>query len=172
MTRVLKTDSPSAKKPLVYGVFYFHDGSDDGMIVFFIKRAAVANEKLWKAAQSAKTWGDLKKKVSQRTYDLIAAEFERQEEKRPRAHEYLDKNVVSPYSTEYSPLDDMVDFLPDFIIALGQRADTPGMGDWVSFRPAQEKEVVERLRSAGWRIDRDDQLVRNAAFNWIEENFA
>jgi hypothetical protein len=159
-------------KAVVYGVFYFQPRSKDGMIIILETLEAKAFVKVWAAIGSAKTWHEFRTLTPRKQYKVVMSWIDvPRGGTRPHGSQPFDPTALSLTSEEWSPLEMMLDWLPQNVLDLGQRADTPGMGDWVSYEPRQEVEVVAALRSAGLTVERDDQLIRRACGTWVDENF-
>lgn len=100
------------------------------------------------------------------------AAFDARNEDKPDPNDALDPEQFSATNEDYwNPPELMIDILPPEVVRLGEESGAPGMGTWVHLHISQESEVLSILRSLGWTAKRDDDLVRRAGGDWIEENF-
>jgi hypothetical protein len=142
------------------------------MIIIFKALEAKAFVKTWSAIGSAKTWHEFRTLTPRKQYKEVMSRVDvPRGGSPPRGKQPFDSTAIWLTSEEWSPLEMMLDWLPQNVLDLGQRADTPGMGDWVSYEPRQENEVVTALRSTGLLVEHDDQLVRRACGTWVSDNF-
>ena len=159
-------------KSLIYGVIPDDPLSEgDGSLLFFLKSEAEPLAMIWKAITTAKTWAEFQKLAPPHEYEqAMRSVFDVAHLPWPSGSEPFDPDAFGPGEDDAfppSPNEAMLDFLPKSVLAVGRGPDTPGMGDWVAFQASQEHQVVGLLKSAGWRVERNDELARRAAGNWL-----
>jgi hypothetical protein len=92
------------------------------------------------------------------------AMFDRNGDSRPRGDASLTEgrefdNFTDGGEWPWNPLEEMETFLPDDVRAL---ANPIKLGDFFTIDPVHEAKIVTMLGSTGWKLERDDRLVRSA----------
>jgi hypothetical protein len=131
---------------------------------------AEAIARKWQAVNTAKTWGELRALSPEACSELL--EFlPRDDEAGDRGHAPTDETAFDVSRIEAVqedhwpewPEQDMLHWVPAEIQeAYGQQGDTLWNGSFLTFDPADEDAIVERLEELGYRCVADSELVARA----------
>lgn len=123
-------------------------------LIFMTKQRAEDYEKLYKGLRAHSTWGELRKSVPAK----IVKELVRRYGKLNGAERFeLNGDGDWPF-----PQQEQLEFLPKDVAALGEIQSTVFNGDMIEFPYNNEQEIVSRLRAHGFKVVKNDRLVRAA----------
>ena len=162
----------SPNKSLIYGTVTFSQEPHDGLLVFYPKGEAADLAAAWHAVHNAKTWRELRNLMPAGIYEgYVASDFD--EGMAPSGDTPFEiGEVYSGDAWPYDPFSAMLDFLPHSVQVIGETGDSPASDDWLHLAERLERQVVALLTTEGWRVERNDDLMRRAGGDWLTDNFA
>jgi hypothetical protein len=140
----------SPKEDLVYGYALLS-------LVFMTRTRAEDLAKVHPAIAASKTWGEFRRLVPGR----IVTELEGITQEHPADSDRL--NVWGYDDGDWPATSQaQLEWMPDDVVELGSIVETILNGDSLEFSESNEREIVRRLEAHGWKVHRDDALVRLA----------
>ena len=140
------------------------DKCDDGL-VFITRLRAQSLSRTWYAIDTSKTWKDFRDSMPADTYEEnMALSFDDDNLPRPSDDDAFDYERVS-WDNEWpsNPWDDMEQLLPPAVLQLGGVA---GMFSFFVISSSEEDKALQLLHAAGFRTERDDDLIAKACGHW------
>lgn len=119
-----------------------------------IRQRAVNYEKLYRGLQAHNTWREFRKSVPA---EIVTEIIRRYREVDDDERFELDGGGDWPF-----PRQEQLDFLPNDVVALGELQSTVFNGDMLEFSYSKEQEIVSRLRAHGFKVVKNNRLVRAA----------
>lgn len=160
-------DAEQGTDTLVYGVF---QGDE---VAFLPRQQALALAQLWRALDSAQTWGQFRRMVPPHIYDEVVAAVGDNEnladDGRPFSDAPFDRDDIPGHADgdwPALPARQMLDWMPQAVRErYGRVVSTRFNGDYLAFRARDATAVAEALQALGYTCVRDDDLVRDASGN-------
>ena len=148
-------------KTLVCGVFA------DAYIVMLEQDKARELEQVWRALDTAKTWGEARDIMPKDYFNVLwhnlSEDSEDEDKPLPAMSDAFDREAVSGHADgdwPDWPAADMLDWVPEDIQGrYGQQASTRLNGDFLEIAPEHLEAVMSELSALGYLCVRDDELI-------------
>lgn len=160
-------DAEQGTDTLVYGVF---QGDE---VAFLPRQQAQGLAQLWRALDSAQTWGQFRRMVPAHIYEEVVSAVgdseNMAEDGLPHSDAPFDRDEI-PGHTDGDwpalPARQMLDWVPQEVRErYGRVVSTRFNGDYLVFRARDATAVAQALQGHGYTCVRDDDLVRDASGN-------
>jgi len=150
----------------LYNDFVYGEINDD--LIIFPRELAENYVNLWRALLTSKTWGDFRNSVSPEFYD-DAKYFS--DDKQDEDGNIDDSREFQPDKDDLTgdgdwppwPAQKMDNYFPNEIKNFGSIEDTRLNGQYRSISGEEENELVIKFTSLGFKITRDDVLLKKAS---------
>jgi hypothetical protein len=162
------SDSSSPQNPdtLIYGVFQAEE------VAFIPRRRALELALVWRALDSAQTWGDFKRIVPAHIYEEVVEALKESSvisasDREPDADAPFYRDDIPGHADgdwpPYPP-QQMLDWVPqDIQTTYGKIVTTPFNGDYLYFPAGETAKVLAALAAYGYTFELNENLVKDAS---------
>jgi hypothetical protein len=147
-------------------VYAIHKNAPD-FLVFMPRKKAIELTMIWDALDSAKTWGEFRRKMPPEEYDeYMERSFDEDEKPRPKDEEAFSPTDRGWEDGEWpeNPMYWMDTYIPPSVMALGTPITTVFGGSWIY--ATLETEALKILHEEGYKVEQDYDLVKAACGQW------
>jgi len=144
----------------------------EGELVILPRKEAVRIAAMYRAAATARTWGEFKVMAPPGVYEQIGEVLEENEETLPEDDEPFDHNHI-PGCADGDwppwPQQEMLRWIPrDIQVAFGTRGFSAVSGECLTLDAARTEEIVRALEARGFRCTEENDLIARCGWRYYE----
>jgi hypothetical protein len=160
--------SATAEVDSAHDLIYTIVSASFDWLLFFPRKEAMDLARTWGALGAAKTWREFRDKMLADEYeDYMVRSFDDAGERRPKDDEPFKATDEGWENGEWptNPIYWMDSYVPGSVMALGTPIQNVFGGSWIY--ASREAEALLILREEGYRVERDDDLARDACGEFL-----